>query len=63
MSDKRSSFPSPMVMGNFDGYRSPVSDEPIRSRKERERDLVRHDCMPAQDIKPKNPPPRRQNNG
>jgi len=52
MTSKRSSFPSPMVARAFDGYRSPVSDEYIASRKEREQDLVRHDCMPAQDIKP-----------
>lgn len=50
MTTKRSTFPCPMVKRAFDGYRSPVSNEYIPSRKEREQDLVRHDCMPAQDI-------------
>ena len=54
MSDKRSTFPCPMVKRPFAGFRSPVTDEYIANRKELERDLARHDCMPAQDIK-KNP--------
>jgi hypothetical protein len=46
---------APMVMRGFNSYHSPVSGELIQSRKEREQDLVRHDCMPAQDVKPKKP--------
>lgn len=44
---------APMVMRGFNSYRSPVSDELIQTRREREQDLVRHDCMPAQDVKPR----------
>jgi len=44
---------APMVMRGFDSYRSPVSDELIQTRREREQDLVRHDCVPAQDVKPR----------
>jgi hypothetical protein len=44
---------APMVMRGFQSYRSPVSDELIQTRREREQDLVRHDCVPAQDVKPK----------
>jgi hypothetical protein len=44
---------APMVMRGFDSYRSPVSEELIQTRREREQDLVRHDCMPAQDVKPR----------
>lgn len=46
---------APMLMRGFNSYRSPVSGELIQSRKEYEQDLVRHDCMPAQDVKPKKP--------
>jgi hypothetical protein len=44
---------APLVMRGFDSYRSPVSDELIQTRREREQDLVRHDCVAAQDVKPK----------
>ncbi len=53
MSDKRADFPCPQVMRPFGSYRSPVNDELITSRKEREQDLVRHDCVPTQDVKVK----------
>lgn len=43
----------PQVMRGFNSYESPVSGELIQSRRERELDLVRHDCMPAQDVKKK----------
>lgn len=43
----------PMVMKGFNSYESPVSGELIQSRRERELDLVKHDCMPAQDVKKK----------
>lgn len=46
---------APMVMRGFNSYRSPVSDELIQTRREREQDLLRHDCMPAQDVKPRKP--------
>jgi hypothetical protein len=51
MTAKRSDFPSPMVMGGFKSYRSPVTDELIQSRQEKERDLTRHDCVETQDVK------------
>lgn len=40
-----------MVMKPFNGYRSPVSGEMIRSSKEKERDHIRTDTMPSQDVK------------
>lgn len=43
---------APMVMRGFSSYASPVSGELIQSRREREQDLVRHDCVPTQDVKP-----------
>lgn len=53
MSDKRSNFPCPGLMKGMSSYRSPVSNELIQTRQERERDLVRHDCVPTQDVKVK----------
>jgi hypothetical protein len=44
---------APMLMRGFNSYRSPVSDELIQTRREREQDLVRHDCVPTQDVKPR----------
>ena len=44
---------APMVMRGFNSYASPVSGETIQSRREREQDLVKHDCVPAQDVKTK----------
>lgn len=46
---------APMVMKGFQSYRSPVSDELIQTRREKEQDLVRHDCVPTQDVKPRKP--------
>lgn len=45
---------APMIMKGMGSYRSPVTDQLIQTRREREQDLVRHDCVPAQDVKPKN---------
>jgi hypothetical protein len=55
MSDKRSDFPCPGLMRGFSTYASPVTGEAIKSRQERERDLAKHDCVPTQDVKQKNP--------
>jgi hypothetical protein len=52
---KRTPLAAPMIMRGMNSYRSPVSDELIQTRREREQDLVRHDCMPAQDVKVKKP--------
>ncbi len=49
---KRADFPCPMIKRSFNSYPSPVTGEIIQTRKERERDLVRHDCVPSQDVKP-----------
>ena len=50
MNDKRADFPCPGVMRAFDSYRSPVHGELIQSRQEKERDHVKTDTMPAQDV-------------
>lgn len=50
MSDKRSDFPCPGVMRGFDSYRSPISNELIQTRQEKERDHVKTDTMPTQDV-------------
>lgn len=50
MNDKRADFPAPGVMRGFDSYRSPVHGELIQSRKDKERDHVKTDTMPTQDV-------------
>ena len=53
MNSKRSNFPCPQVARSFDGFRSPIDEKTyIRSRKEHERDMIRHDCVPAMDVQP-----------
>jgi len=39
-----------MVKRSFQTYRSPVSGEMIRSSREKDRDHVRTDTMPSQDV-------------
>lgn len=51
MSKRNPNLAAPMVMAGFKTYNSPVTNEFIQTRKERERDLVKHDCIPTPEVK------------
>lgn len=57
MDSKRNpNLAAPMVSRmSFDPYESPVGDRGriISTRKDRERDLLEHDCVPTSDTQPK----------
>lgn len=53
MTAQRSSFPCPMVKRGFEPYRSPINSDLIVNNKEKERDHLRTETMPYQDVKVK----------
>lgn len=43
---------APKVYGDLPGYQSPVTGEWVDGRRARAYDMAKHNCIPAQDLKP-----------